>query len=230
MLMHRNQKGFSIVEIIIVIVAIGILGGAGWYVMKTREAKTDKSASTSESTETADSESTETTDEAAAESTEWTGLVSDKGITVTVPADLYGWKQQTCDESGTTTFLLPPEKPNVKCNSDDTGFIGISIVAIDDSQTPKDCSNAATKRTEYSTYDWFVSYACDLVTVDGKQGVKTTVVENELSMSGAGSVYNYSFRLTGTHAVTIGFVDPNATSKPANVETFHKIVNSLQFD
>lgn len=35
--MKNNQKGFSVVEILIVIVVVGLLGGAGWYVWKSKD-------------------------------------------------------------------------------------------------------------------------------------------------------------------------------------------------
>ena len=47
--MKANQKGFGAVEILIVIVAVGLVGGAGWYVWQSKNKKQD-TANTSQAT------------------------------------------------------------------------------------------------------------------------------------------------------------------------------------
>jgi prepilin-type N-terminal cleavage/methylation domain-containing protein len=49
--MNANQKGFSVVEILIVLAVVGLIGGAGWYVWHSRASK-DTSSTTSPSTST----------------------------------------------------------------------------------------------------------------------------------------------------------------------------------
>lgn len=44
--MRRNQKGFSLVELLLIIVAIGLIGGAGLYVYQTHANKTKTVAAT----------------------------------------------------------------------------------------------------------------------------------------------------------------------------------------
>lgn len=46
--MRTNQKGFSVVEILIVVVVVGLIGGAGWYVTKARNNTVKDSAKTSD--------------------------------------------------------------------------------------------------------------------------------------------------------------------------------------
>ncbi len=49
--MNTNQKGFSVVETLIVIIVVGLIGGAGWYVWQSKNKKPD-SANTSQTTQT----------------------------------------------------------------------------------------------------------------------------------------------------------------------------------
>jgi len=51
--MRKNQDGFSVVEIVLVIVVVGLIGGVGWYVVKAR----NNSDKTVESTAQSKSES-----------------------------------------------------------------------------------------------------------------------------------------------------------------------------
>src|SRR5687768_14525746 len=48
--MKVNQKGFSAVEILIVLVVIGLIGGAGWYVLHNRQDKNTESTTTQTNT------------------------------------------------------------------------------------------------------------------------------------------------------------------------------------
>jgi prepilin-type N-terminal cleavage/methylation domain-containing protein len=47
--MKANQKGFSVVEILIVIMVVGLIGGAGWYVWQSKNK--DKNTNTSDSSQ-----------------------------------------------------------------------------------------------------------------------------------------------------------------------------------
>lgn len=44
--MLRNQKGFSAVEVLLVVIVIGLISGIGWYVRQQREDDTSKQAIT----------------------------------------------------------------------------------------------------------------------------------------------------------------------------------------
>lgn len=37
--MQRNQKGFSVVEVLLVLIVVGLIGGIGWYVYSKQQAK-----------------------------------------------------------------------------------------------------------------------------------------------------------------------------------------------
>lgn len=49
--MKVNQKGFSVVEILVVIVVVGLLGAVGWLVYDRQKSETDNKATTSQMTQ-----------------------------------------------------------------------------------------------------------------------------------------------------------------------------------
>ncbi len=49
--MKTNQKGFSVVDLLIILVVVGLIGGAGWYVWQSSLKKTDTTPTTSNTTE-----------------------------------------------------------------------------------------------------------------------------------------------------------------------------------
>ena len=51
--MKSNQKGFSVVEILIVIVVVGLLGAGGWLVYDRQKNKTPETSITQSQTNTA---------------------------------------------------------------------------------------------------------------------------------------------------------------------------------
>ncbi len=56
--MEKDQKGFGILEVLLSIVLLGVIGGAGWYVIKARANDTYSSSTkrTSETSQTTDQE------------------------------------------------------------------------------------------------------------------------------------------------------------------------------
>lgn len=46
--MKKNEKGFSAVEVLLVLVVIGLLGGAGWYVWQSKNKNDQSTTSTSQ--------------------------------------------------------------------------------------------------------------------------------------------------------------------------------------
>ncbi len=55
-----SQKGFGSVEVLIVVVVIALIGGAGWYVLHSKDSKT-KTATTAVTTKTKTTPATDTT-------------------------------------------------------------------------------------------------------------------------------------------------------------------------
>jgi prepilin-type N-terminal cleavage/methylation domain-containing protein len=50
--MKANQKGFSVVEVLIVIVVVGLLGAVGWFIYDRQKDKTSDSTATTSTTKT----------------------------------------------------------------------------------------------------------------------------------------------------------------------------------
>lgn len=80
--MKKNQSGFSIVEVLLVIVAILLLAGAGWYVYSSR-----KQASNTSSTESSNSTVSDTS-EAKDPYAGWkTYTINGQGVSFKYPGD-----------------------------------------------------------------------------------------------------------------------------------------------
>jgi prepilin-type N-terminal cleavage/methylation domain-containing protein len=56
--MKANQKGFSVVEVLIVIVVVGLLGAVGWLVYDRQKSKTNEQPKTTNTTKTSNTTST----------------------------------------------------------------------------------------------------------------------------------------------------------------------------
>lgn len=57
--MKKNEKGFSVVEILIVLVVVGLIGGTGWYVWQPKHKTTENNKSTTNSTPATEQKATD---------------------------------------------------------------------------------------------------------------------------------------------------------------------------
>lgn len=93
--MKSNQKGFSVVEILIVIVVVGLLGAAGWLVYDRQKSKTDTTQTTQQTSVAKESEAKKEADPYA----NWKSQCDDKaGLCFKYPSD---WKV----EEATDTYI-----------------------------------------------------------------------------------------------------------------------------
>lgn len=104
--MKANQKGFSVVEILIVIVVVGLLGAVGWLVYDRQKNKTDnKEVTSTQETQQTTSNNSET----ATQESDYKTL---DGVKYTVPTD---WKtakgpfQDSEVAAGSGQYLLSPD-------------------------------------------------------------------------------------------------------------------------
>lgn len=101
--MKVNQKGFSPVEILIIIVVVGLLGVVGWLVYDRQKSQTDNK-------EAVPTQETQKTNENA-DSTKDSVYKTEDGIEYTVPAS---WKTakgpfQDSEVTGSGQYLLSPD-------------------------------------------------------------------------------------------------------------------------
>lgn len=220
--MKSNQRGFSAVEILIGIIVVGLLGAVGWLVYDRQNSMADDKLTTAQI-----NQQEQNIDEALRQET-LTTLVSSRGVSLATASLPTGWNStEKCEEY--TALILPPEKTSVKCGTEDFGFIALSIIQAGNTDAPNNCDGVEAKRTEYKQYDWFVSYDCELATVDGKQAVKETTVQNEnAALIGASTYVIYTLRLSEETAVTASFTNIKDTGKPEYINTFNDFVKTLR--
>lgn len=224
--MKNNQKGFSVVEIFIVIVVIGLIGAVGWLVYSRQKSKSNNKEMTTQTNNSA----TKGSDIHINKQESLITLINDNGISVATTSLPTGWKiEKGCGDK--SMFILTPEKLRVKCGTEDSGgYISLTILAANNIDVFKNCEQLEAKRTEYKQYDWYVSYDCELITVGDKQAVKETRVQNEKSPFGGANMYIvYTFNLSGKTAVSVQFANYNDDGKPEYTNIFNNFVNSLRF-
>ncbi len=80
---HSNESGFSALEVILIIVVVGVIAGAGWFVWHKSQSSKTASSDTSQQTTAEQTSTADATDESTLTISEW-------GIKVTVPDSLKG--------------------------------------------------------------------------------------------------------------------------------------------
>jgi prepilin-type N-terminal cleavage/methylation domain-containing protein len=110
--MKSNQKGFSVVEILIVIVVVGLLGAVGWQVYDRQKSETDSKNTT---TQTSQQEQKQESPKAETSSYTTLKLASEK-VQFEIPKTWIVGKSNCIDSPGATPVcadgatITPPEK------------------------------------------------------------------------------------------------------------------------
>ncbi len=88
--MKKNQKGFSAVEVILLVVVLGLIAGVGYYVFSQRSGKVVDNASTSSSSSDQKADTTVEDKSADSDAQSWVLLTSGKGgFSIRIPD---GWE------------------------------------------------------------------------------------------------------------------------------------------
>lgn len=117
-MMKNNQKGFTIVEVLIVLLVIGLIGGATWYVLQSKDKKSP-ATNTSQSQQ----ETIKTTDTEQSQSTEATTFASHVDIT----------------EWGIRVSFDDADKVTYKISTDDSGISYASLYLKDSVTSVESC-------------------------------------------------------------------------------------------
>lgn len=116
--MKTNYKGFSVVEILIVVVVVGLLGAVGWLVYDRQKNKTDNKNTTAESTQLEDKkqDETPTQEELKVDPNEGYFVVKEWSLRFKVPPGLTDVKYAIHDDI--LAFFAKPTGYNVQYVND----------------------------------------------------------------------------------------------------------------
>lgn len=97
--MKKNQKGFSIVEFLLIIVILAILGFLGWYVWNQRKNKTVENNKTSETSQTKTNAKKPDSEITNGPGAEWNTYTNNKiGFSIQIPKKFMSGNGADCQE------------------------------------------------------------------------------------------------------------------------------------
>jgi Tfp pilus assembly protein PilV len=158
MLMDKNQKGFSVVEILIIVVVLGLIGFGGWYVWNRNSTKKSEGTKTTQQAEAPASEAEE--EEAPDPTAGWVAYSNEPGdFSFKHPAT---WVQAANPERCSEGLVLfaPVQESLGRCASESGGQIQVSSVPGD--ERPSYAFNEA----------YYKNKTNEAVTVEGVAGSK----------------------------------------------------------
>lgn len=105
--MNKNQKGFSAVEILIVVVVVGLIGGASWYVWQSKN-KDTKATNTQTTQQTTSQQATEkeTANNESSTTKQGYKLYDDKNLSLQHPDN---WTSYREDDQPDWVFFKSPD-------------------------------------------------------------------------------------------------------------------------
>lgn len=131
-----KQAGFSALELLLILLAIALIGGTGWYVWQNKDDSSPESESSSSQNEAA------TEEESAADPTaDWATYKSTGGI-FTLKHPKTWVTSSDCEDN--PLFLAPTKEQLGSCNSENGGTVAISTMTESyEKQPDSDYANTA---------------------------------------------------------------------------------------
>jgi prepilin-type N-terminal cleavage/methylation domain-containing protein len=210
--MKNNQKGFSVVEVLIVIVIVGLIGAVGWLVM---DRQNNKAAQTSDS-QTAQQEDNqeqavdENQDEKSVVPEGWTKYEFKAGSVSFAYPNEWSLIENLCDGPDTEVHLYSTKTNGPKCGTD--GGAEMLVVA---NSTVKPCDPARNEEA-YSRECTVHTYGSNQVTKE-----KTTVVSSAGFYEKGEVFYRYFLK---DNKVQVSYMD---SDKVAELESLLATVSDL---
>lgn len=214
--MKSNQKGFSAVEFILLMVIVGLIGGVGWFVWRQSKGVTQQ---------------------------EPTGVVSNQE-TDTVPQPLKypkeyiksyslptGWREKKCKDN--VIAIIPTGTVDPNCSADQPNtIVSIATVSRDvgSMPSPMNCSDANKQNVKNKNggYNGDSSFVCKDITVDGKAGFKTVVETTKDSFYGEATVTEYYLNVDNDIQILTSYIKYPVTSDDLSTQ-ISALVNGLTF-
>lgn len=178
--MKKNTEGFSVVEILIVVVVVGLLGATGWFVYSKQKSPDQSSAS--QNTSEQKDKIQPITDSDSEKETIKTETITNKKFSVNLPID---WNRRNCMDHDGLGALVSGGDGEMRCIWDDATWLGTDMasrgkVAIGYSSNPypqQDFSGGQQK-------DVYESDAEELKLSDGRTVKKYKYVSEEANNKG----------------------------------------------
>lgn len=212
--MKANEKGFSVVEVLIVIVVVGLVGGAGWYIWQKQN---DKSASNN-TNQVSNEAQVEHVDSSKTFSIQYPNSWS------VVPYEAPGYDGPARPEPDWSKTPQP-----ITLRSQNNKNAEISIDGYTDVNTTIDKEIEAIDKDQFNTYS--------KVTINGYEAIKHVLdfvgpsdaekyKDTTYIVLGNNSKVTLKFRERYSNVTTNGEYDFDATNLSPD---FEKVVNSIKF-
>ncbi|HSX18151.1 MAG TPA: hypothetical protein VLE51_02235 [Candidatus Saccharimonadales bacterium] len=150
--MNKNQKGFSAVEGLLILVMVGIVGFVGWYVWQAKD-KSEKNLSAASSSSDVKTVKKETPKQSTTKSTAYN--LQQLGISMDI---LDGWTvdSKTTQNEGVNFYTWTVSKPNAdgKIVLSSTGFRGGFEECMLISASIKDVSTTKNTKLMFMSYSY----------------------------------------------------------------------------
>ncbi len=206
--MKVNQKGFTAIEVAIVVLVIVILCAVGIFIYKSKNSSVQEIPQG------------------------MTKLIDGNGATVAYQSLPEGWKNvPDCPEiSEISTVLLTPNKQARNCGNRDSGYADVYLRTTESVAAITNCKAAENLKAQNKTFSSVDSYDCKDVVIDGRKGTKQTTVTNEKNLSnGGGTMVEYTLELKGKTIFMASYTDIKSASNPTYLSNFDEFINGLKF-
>jgi hypothetical protein len=175
--MKKNEDGFSIVEILIVVVVVGLIGAVGWFVVDRKKPTNSQAPATSQ-TNTPKETVTNPKQEAEAKVTIQTNKITNKKFTVNLPSD---WNYRSCMDHDGLGALVAGAGGDMRCIWTDAKWLEPNDMATK-GKVAIGYSTSPYPRQDFSSggqKDVYESDATNVTLSDGRIAKKYTYTSTE---------------------------------------------------
>jgi hypothetical protein len=180
----KNQKGFGVLAAVLILVIVGIIGGAGFYIMKVNKNVENTNAVTTQNSGTTLTKKlvpakTVPTKTAPDPTADWQTIKNPDGNWTSIKAPK-SWLTQICD-NGVYIGLATSKSGLGICNSGATSELGLTYSAN------KDAGKPLTKASDDKTF------TDEMITVNSIDGHKYKSVKDTNTMFAGFTFITYTF-------------------------------------
>jgi PsbP-like protein len=228
--MKTNQKGFSLLIALLMILVISVIGFGGYYVWNENNNKTGEQSKTNQTT-VSDTEQVASKDDLAAPEG-WKEYVNSKeGFKVYYPSNWFYWDK--CQDGSTDlggVSLGDSKEDNPLCGSDKPSDVRIAKEENTQDRFFDNCKEFEETLKSDNDKGYTNTYKesnCKEVTISGLKGTKIMYVANGNGLASSGTVsVIYNLRLNEKTGYGLSYT--GTESNPVGLETPEKIVSTFR--